>query len=433
MSGNLASLTDLLKCTLYFLDGVFLEELLPYVRQRMLRDLPPAELENLVRKCLEQHACFFQDREKRWCLDRRGLPENDPVYDLLASRGEPMSRWSLMREKNGKEGKLNDDGRFVRVGEEKWGLTSWLVDPSSYSLRHLVVKVLRQNPSGLPLSRLAALVGEYRPVHPSSIERLLRRHSYFYCRRGIWQYDPRAHLAWVEAVGHFTGALRRQKGRLEERIALWQHRCARLEAELKEIQATWKEAAATLSRQQEENALYQEKMKEKDLLLDLRKREIIHYRQELERSERKAQSILHQCRLWVKRAEEAEKALSLLEEELRQKEEELKQVRERLEETREYYGNEVAKLQREVIELKQRLAQQKSRAEEIEQYLAGENHRLEHEVRRLQADKEDLLREHRFLQWELNRLREENRRLERELRHPLVRFVRRLSFFFARG
>ncbi|MGO0122442.1 hypothetical protein [Desulfothermobacter acidiphilus] len=433
MGEALASLTDLLKSTLYFLEGMWLEELCPYVRQRMLRDLPPTELRALVSRCLEQHPCFVQDKEKRWCLDRRGLQENDAVYELLLVKGKPMSRWSLMREKNSKEGKLNHDGRFIRVGEEKWGLTEWTADFGVYPLRHLVIKALRQHASGLPLSRLAAVISEWRPVEPAAIEKILRRYPYFYHQRGIWRYDVRAHRSWREAASQFTAALRQQKLRLEERMALWQSKCSSLAGALREAQAAWRETAATLASQQEQIESSREQMEEQRLLLQLRKQELLHYRQQWQQSERKAQSILHQCRLWVKRARELEGALAVVEKELQQKQKELLQLRQRWEETREYYGTEVAKLQREVIELKQQLAQQKARAEEGEEYWTGEKHRLEHEIKRLESTREELLREHRFLQWELGRLREENRRLERQLRHPLIRFVRRLGFLFARG
>lgn len=459
MHGRLYSLTDLLKRTLYFFEALSVKEIAPYVRRKMLRDLPLEEVEEKVELCLKQHSCFKCDDKNQWRLDCQGFRINDPFYHLLLQRQQPLSLWELRREGKGKKAKIKrlitdeanliSDGRFVQFDTGLWGLTEWELGMEEYPLKYLVLKVLRAHPAGLSLNQIVEAVTFWRPVTPQAVEGVLRRFPFFVQQGDTWSYSSTAQIAYDAVMKRFLELLREQKKRhLAEREA-WQKRLRELRAQLNEISAAHQQAAAALA----EQAQYREKcghlsaqLSEKELLLTLRKRELIYYRDQIKKLENKAQSILHQCRLWVGRAREGEKEIARLSEvvaelnatieelraELEREREKEKETRTRLAEVRDQYATQVASLQRELIDLRQKLQQDAAWYAENERRLTAENARLASELQRTLSAGRELEKDYRLLQQELNRLREDYRQLERRLKHPLVRLVSRLSLFFVR-
>lgn len=459
MHGRLYSLTDLLKRTLYFFEVLPAKEIASYVRRKMLRDLSLQEVEEKVLLCLKQHSCFYCDEKSRWYLNTEGFRSNDPFYHLLLKRQQPLSLWELRREEKDKrkkakrlfveEANLISDGRFVQLDTGMWGLTEWDLDAGQYPLKFLVLKVLRAHPGGLSLNQVVEAVNFWRPVTPQTVEGVLRRFPFFEQQGDTWSYSAAAQVAYDAVMKRFLGLLREQKQRHSAEREAWQKRLLSLKMQLKELTAAQQQAAAALAAQaryREEYEHLSSRFSEKELLLALRKRELVYYREQVKKLENKAQSILHQCRLWVGRAREGEKEVARLEglvEELNatvadlqaqvgREQEKSREAKAKLAELREQYGNQLASLQREVIEWKQKAEQSTARAAENERRLLAENARLAGELQKALGAGQELERDYRFLQQELNRLREDCRRLEQRLRHPLVRFITRISLFFVR-
>lgn len=459
MNGRLYSLTDVLKRTLYFFEALSVKEIAPYVRRKMLRDLSLQEVEEKVELCLKQHSCFNLDKRNQWHLNSEGFRGNDSFYHLLLKRQQPLSMWELRREEKGKKNKakkviteeanLISDGRFVQLDTGMWGLTEWDLDAGQYPLKYLVLKVLRAHPAGLSLNQIVEALNLWRPVTVQAVEGVLRRFPFFERQGDTWSYSATAQAAYDAVMRRFLGLLREQKQRHGTERAAWQKKFLALRIQLNEITAAEQQTAAALAAQAHYRDEYERintQLSEKELLLTLRKRELVYYREQMKKIENKAQSILHQCRLWVGRArqkdkeianfeiivEELKNMISALETQLSQERDKEREARAKLAETREQYGTQVARLQREVIDLKQKLEQNAVRATENERRLLAENARLSAELQKTTAAGQELERDYRFLNQELNRLREEHRHLERRLKNPLVRLVARISWFFAK-
>lgn len=459
MNGRLYSLTDVLKRTLYFFEALSVKEIAPYVRRKMLRDLPLYEVEAKVELCLKQHSCFQCDEKRHWRLNAEGFRTNDPFYHLLLKRQQPLSLWELRREEKNKKSKnkklfadeanLISDGRFVQLDTGMWGLTEWEVGVEQYPLKYLILKVLRAHPGGLSSSQIVEAVNLWRPVSLQAVEGVLRRFPFFEHQGETWSYSAVAHAAYDAVMKRFLELLREQKQRHCAEREAWQKRCAALKAQLNEMAAAQQEAAAALAAQARYRDDYENltaQLSEKELLLTLRKRELMYCREQIKRLENKAQSILHQCRLWVSRTREGQKEMEYLRsvnEELENTVEDLKvqlaqerdkerENRGKVAQMRDQYATQLAQLQRELIDLRQRLDQSRARAAENERRLLAENTRLSGELQRALNAGQELERDYRLLQREHDRLREEYRQVERRLKHPLVRFISRIRLFFAR-
>lgn len=459
MNGRLYSLTDVLKRTLYFFETLSVKEIAPYVRRKMLRDLPAHEVEEKVELCLKQHSCFYVNNKNQWRLNMEGFRANDHFYHLLLKHQRPLSLWELRREEKSKKNKakrffteeanLISDGRFVQLDTGMWGLTEWDLDAGQYPLKYLVLKVLRAHPAGLSLNQISEAINLWRPVTPQAVEGVLRRFPFFERQGDTWSYSSTAQTAYDAVMKRFLELLREQKKRHNAEREAWQKKFLAMKAQMNEVAAAQKQTAAALA----EQARYREEcehlgaqLSEKELLLALRKRELVYYRDQIRKLENKAQSILHQCRLWVNRAREKEKDITYLEvannelnntvaeltRQLAHEREKEREVRTKLAETREQYGTQVANLQREVIDLKQKLEQTTIKAMENERRLLADNTRLSGELQNAISMGQELERDYRRLQQELNRLREEHRRMEQRLRNPLMRLVSRISAFFYR-
>jgi hypothetical protein len=459
VSGRLYSLTDVLKRTLYFFEALAVKEIAPYVRRKMLRDLPAHEVEEKVELCLKQHSCFYLNNRNQWQLNSEGFRANDQFYHVLLKRQQPLSLWELRREDKGKKNKakrffteeanLISDGRFVQLDTGMWGLTEWDLDAGQYPLKYLVLKVLRAHPAGLSLNQIVEAVNIWRPVASQAVEGVLRRFPFFERRGDTWSYSSAAQAAYDAVMKRFLELLREQKLRHNGEREAWQKKFLAMRVQMNELSAAQQQAAAALAAQaryREESEQLGAQLSEKELLLALRKRELVYYREQIKKLENKAQSILHQCRLWVNRAREKDKELGYFEvvtgelnntiadlkSQLALEREKERESRAKLAETREQYGTQVARLQREVVDLKQKLEQNALRTAENERRLLAENARLTGDLQNAIGAGQELERDYRFLQQELNRLREEYRQVERRLRNPVVRFISRIRLLLGK-
>jgi Chromosome segregation ATPases len=283
------------------------------------------------------------------------------------------------------------------------------------------------------------------------VENLLEKFPYFErIGNGVWVYNPVAQVAYENLLRRFLNALGKQKARWQRDRERWQKKVLVLEERLKEATAAHQEAAAALAQRVEEIGRHEQlvtQMAEKDLLLSLRKKEIFRYREHISKLEAKANSILHQCRIWVKRAREKEAenqqlretisknqaSLETLFTRLQQYKERDRENKAKIMELKERHATKVAELQMEIVELRQKLEKSKN--------LSGqEERRLKEEVAVLSGDlcnalkrEEELEHSLRFLQQDLARCREEYRQLEAVLKNPLVKLTAKVCSLFGGG
>ncbi|MBO8128426.1 MAG: phage-shock protein [Peptococcaceae bacterium] len=455
MNGNLHSLTDVLKRTLYFFEAMSAKDLAPYVRRKMLQDYTLEQVEQKVNLCLQQHECFYQNEQGLWCLNMEGNKENNQFYHQLLKKGAPMSLWDVYKSSQGKkkrlrrmiaqEGNLISDGRFIQLDNGTWGLTEWDVDAAQYPLKYLVIKVFRLHPGGLSLPQIVSVVNNWRPTTEASVEVILHNFPYFEkYSDNLWTYNHKVHRVYDDIMKKYLGILREQKKRWHSERNQWQQKYQRLKTQVNEAISAQKEAAAALAQQSVFKQQYDQlatQLSEKDLLLSLRKKEILHYQEQVRKLESKANSILHQCRLWVQRARDGEAENERLREALDAAQRNLETMFTKLQEYKEKYrvsqakmaelkenhSTKVAELQGEIIELKNKLTKCQENAERKAKVWEEDIDRLQTDLKESLEAGEDLQRSVRFLQHELRRTREEYRRLEKKLRHPLVRWVAKLS------
>ena len=456
MAGELYSLNDVLKKTLFFFETLNVAELTPYVQQKMIQDYEPAKIENKIILCLRQHSCFFRDQKNSWRLNLEGRRENDAFYALLLKRQQPLNLKEVMRGGNAKgknknfkriiaeEGSLISDGRFIQLQNGHWGLTEWEVEAALYSLKDMVIKSLKLYPAGLSAQQIFEVVSVWRQTRLKDVEDMLRKFPYFQkVADGIWSYNPTLRVVYEKMMKKFLNVLIRQKASWSRYRDQMQKRESVLKERLDEIALAHKEAAAALALRAEEIGRHEQmvtQMAEKDLLLNLRKKEIFRYRGHINKLEAKANSILYQCRLWVKKAreKEAEKYqhkealvqaqgnIEALQARLQQYQERDRENKTRLAELKERHTTKVAELQTEIIELRQRLERSKEMISKKETVLQEEIDTLNNNLQEALRNEEDLGHSLRFLQQDLINSREEYRRLQRELRSPLIKLVLKL-------
>lgn len=461
MSGTFHSLTDLLKHALHFCEALSARDLALQVRRRMLRDLPLSEVEQRVLLCLRQHGCFYADARGLWRLNLEGDRQNDRFYHFLLTTRRPASLKEFHRNAKKKarqlvaeEAALITDGRFVHYDHDRWGLTEWGSAISDCSLKQLVIRALQSNPAGLSTAQVCQVVSHWRTADRRSVEYILRKYPYFeQTADDLWFYNAATRVVYERLLDRYLRVLERQKGRYRRVREAWERRHARLEKQLAEVEAAQREVAAALAARaavEEANEQLHARLAEKDLLLTLRKKEILHYRDQLRRTEAKANSILHQCRLWVQRArdgeaetvrlraalEKAQSGLEAMFAKLQQYRDRDRENKARLAELKEQHATRVAELQTEIITLKERLERQSQAARREEQRLREEVHVLSQDLKEALENVARLERELAFAQGEAQKLREDRRRLEQELRSPLVRlvlgFTRRVQHLWAR-
>jgi len=167
-------------------------------------------------------------------------------------------------------------------------------------------------------------------------------------------------------------------------------------------------------------------------------------REHIRRLENKSQSILHQCRLWVKRAREAEDEIRQLREVfsknqsslqnlfamLQNEKEKGRELRNRLAAVKDQYEERIAELQRHEIELKEHWDKERQAGQYEVRKLQEQLKQATHNLKAALGGEEELNRNLRFTQSEARRLQEENRRLKAALRSPLVRLALGLNRLF---
>ncbi len=460
MNGNLHSLTDVLKRTLFFFETLPAKELAPYVRRKMLKDQSLAQVEEKVELCLKQHSCFVSTGDGQWRLDLKGDRENDHFYHMLLKRQEPLSLWEIIKSSQSKKKKLRrliaeeanliSDGRFVQLSNGTWGLTEWDLDAGGYPLKHLAIKAFRLHPGGLTLAQVVSVVNNWRETGEKSVEAILEKFPYFE-KRGdsLWVYNSKAHQVYDAVTKKYLNILKEQKRRKQQEREQWHKKVQHLKVQMDELAASQREVAAAMAahalvREQYEHLANQ--VSEKDLLLSLRKKEILYYQEQVKKLESKAASILYQCRLWVQRARQAQEDSNSLRESLAAAQEnlegmfaKLQQYKEKyresqasLAELKETHATRMAELQSEIIDLRERVEKLRQGQSKREQYLEDEIERLQSDLKDALEAGEDLQRSIRFMQQEMAKMREEYRRMERRLKGWLVRLAMRIGAVFGR-
>lgn len=460
VNGALHSLTDVLKRTLCFFEALSAKELAPYVRRKMLQDYSLAQVEEKVYLCLKQHACFNQGEDKMWRLNLQGNQENDRFYHLLLKRQDSLSLWEVVSAGGNKKKKLRrmiaeeanliQDGRFIQLNDGTWSLAEWDADAGNYPLKQLIIKVFRLHPGGLSLPQIVSMVNKWRLVTETSVETTLGKFPYFRLQNdSLWTYNQAAHHVYENVMKKYLGIMREQKKRWQWEREQWHRKYQHAQIQLQEMSVAQKEAAAAviqhvIVRDQRDHLTTQ--LSEKDLLLSLRKKEILYYQNQVRKLESKAGSILYQCRLWVQRARTAQEEEAHLRESLKATRDDLEgmfskiqQYREtcreykaRIAQLKEEHSTRVAELQGEIIELKTRVDKDKFVVARREKARQEEISRLQNDLKDALEVGEDLQRSVRFLQDEIARIRESYRRLQRSAQHPLVRLATRISAFLAR-
>ncbi len=459
MGGKLNSLTDVLKKTLFFFEALSVAELAPHVQRRMLKDYSLLQVEERVGLCLNQNPCFYKEKDN-WRLDLEGNKENDQFYSLLLKRGRALNLKEILKKSNYRKKKMKrtiseeinliSDGRFIQLNNGYWGLTEWEVETSHYSLKNLLIKAMKTHPGGLSLQQLHKLINTWHNADIKTLEGVLKKFSYFeMVGEGVWTYNPAARVLYEELLKRFLGVVNRQKQRWHRDRAGWRKKLEIMQKHMQEAVSGQRETAAALAERMELASQHEyllTQMAEKDLLLSLRKREILRYREHLAKLEAKANSILYQCRLWVKRAKEAQEGKMRLKELLAKNHGNLEGLFTKLQcykerdrenkirtaEIKEQHGIKIAELQTEIIDLKLKLEREKSSA-------AIENSKLRQEIKDLSNDlkktlnaEEDFKRSYLMAHQELATAREEYKRIEKRMKNPLVLVILKICSVFER-
>lgn len=459
MGGKLNSLTDVLKKTLFFFEALSVAELAPHVQRKMLKDYSLPLVEERVKLCLNQNPCFYKEKEN-WRLDLEGNKENDQFYSLLLKKGQALNLREILKNTNSKKKKVKkilseeacliSDGRFIQLDNGYWGLTEWEVETSHYSLKNLIIKAMKIHPGGLSIQQLHQLVNSWRSTDIKTIEGVLKKFPYFeVAGEGVWSYNPTARVLYEDLLKKFLNIVGRQKSRWHNDRARWKSMLETMQKHLQEAVSGQREAAAALAEKMElagQHEYLLTQMAEKDLLLSLRKREILRYREHLAKLEAKANSILYQCRLWVKRAKEAQAEVTRLKEllaknhgnleglftKLQQYKDKDRENKLKLAELKEQHSTRVAELQTEIVELKQKMERERSSVAVGERKLLEEISALSNDLKKSLKTEEELQRSYLIAQQELAATREEYKRLERRMKNPLVMVILKICSFFYR-
>ena len=323
MGGKLNSLTDVLKKTLFFFEALSVAELAPHVQRKMLKDYSLPQVEEKVNLCLKQNECFYREKDY-WRLNLEGNKENDQFYSLLLKKGQPQNLREVLKNTNTKkrkvkkllseEASLISDGRFIQLDNGYWGLTEWEVETSHYSLKNLVIKAMKIHPGGLSLQQLHKVINSWRETDIKTLEGVLRKLPYFeLAGEEVWSYNPTIRVLYEDLLKKFLLMINKQKTRWHRSKAQWKSKYDSIQKHYQEAVTGKREAAAALAEKMELEGQHEyllTQMAEKDLLLSLRKREILRYREHINKLEAKSNSILYQCRLWVKRTKEAQEEIA---------------------------------------------------------------------------------------------------------------------------
>ncbi len=447
---KLHSLVDLLKKNLYFAEGLTVVELTRFIQSKMLQDYTFQQALSFVNSCLHQCACFNSQDGYVWYMDKQGLRENDQFFDMLFKQQRALKFPTKNGYKKGRKNtkvvalptNLNSDGRFIQLEGGNWGLTEWEVDPSEYRLRHVVIKVLSKNIEGLTYSEVQDKVEIWKKAYPNAVRDLLHKYPYFIKEKDKWRYSSEARYAFEKTLERYLRTLNKQQLKnLEQKNKLYEKLLDK-DTQLREISLAKQQVAASLAEKNRNMEDYDhliQRFAEKDLLLSLRKRELYRVKEEKYKLERKAASILYQCRLWVDRAKKAEQEKEILYKQLQEVkcqlstlEEKERQNRYKLAQIKDKLATEKAELTRENVNLKHQLEKILVKSKREEKELKNDIGKLNAELRRIMQESEERRYSMEMMEAEFKELRKENRLLKAKVKHPLVRFSLKVASIFSR-
>ncbi len=430
----------------------------PHVQKIILKDFNGEQAIDKISRCLKQNKCFEENDSGHWFLNLEGERDNDSFYAMLLKRQQPMSIKEVYKggSKNKKKFKslvsevagLISDGRFIQLSNGYWGLTEWEVETGQYSLKQLVIKALKTHPGGLSVNQVYELVNSWKPTTIKAIEGVMEKFPYFEkVGDGVWSYNAASQIAYDALTKRFLVSLSRQRERWVKEREKRNSKQAAIERQMREIESVYKETAAALALKMEESGRQEQlvtQMAEKDLLLSLRKKEIFRYREHIMKLEAKSNSILHQCRLWVKKARDGEEdnrklrealqknqtSLETLFTKLQQYKEKDRENKAHLAELKDRHATRVAELQTEIVELKNKLDRTLEIAVHEEKRLKEEVNSLSNDLKEALETREEMQRNLRFAQQELKRHKEEKKNIESRVNNPLVRMAMRIYSWF---
>ncbi len=448
---QLHSLIDLLKKNLYFAEGLSVKELASIVHKKMLQDHSTDDVRKYILSCLSGTRCFYSPDKYLWYMNKRGLLENDEFYNKLFKEKKPLkysenNKNGKTKRKNKKVIKLNlnlsSDERFVQHDGGKWGLTEWEIDNTQFRMRYHVIKVLAENPEGLKVEKIVEKLRKYKTGDYHPVKDLLNKYPYFFEENNIWSYNSKLRSIYEQMIEKHIASLRRQKLNFFQQKSKMHKKIKSKEVIIKEIQIAREQVASAL---QEKSMLVEDydhvvqRFAEKDLLLVLRKKELIKCRKEKQKLENKANCILKECRKWVNESRNLEQENEYIMQEAKHYKEDrdrLTKIEDKLKTelaaAKDKFASDKADLIRENINLKHRLDKQLSRSREEEK-------KLRTEITRMGLDLKNVLQENQEQNYSLknseeenDKLRKEVRRLKSNLKNPLVKLSLKIAGVFAR-
>ena len=304
------------------------------------------------------------------------------------------------------------------------------------------------NINGLTAEQVLEYVQEWRPCTVDSVKQLLNKFPYFEkANDDTYVYEPKLHYLYDTMVKRYLSILRRQKQKWQYDRERWAIKNNNLKKQLDEVTAMHKEVAAAMAERVSIMDQYHHlstQLSEKDLLLSMRKKEILRYREQLAKLESKANSILHQCRLWVKRFKDADQEVQKLKKyneknqlsletmftKLQQYKEKDRENKAKITELKEHYTNRIAELQTEIVELKQKLERVREDTEHEERRLYQDINDMSNELKGSLDTVEQLQKSIKILQQQLDRVQEQKAQLEAQMRPWPVRVMIKLVGLF---
>jgi hypothetical protein len=417
----------------------------------MLQDYTKDEVKKYISSCLSGTRCFYSPDDYLWYMNKRGFPENDEFYNKLFKENKPLKYTeNKVNVKNKRRSKkviklslnLSQDERFVQLDGGKWGLTEWEEENTQYRLRHNVIKILAENPKGLKIEEIIKKTTNNNMGNHYPVKDILKKYPYFIEENSIWYYDFKLRSMYEQMIEKHIASLRRQKLNFFQQKSRMYKRIRSKETAIKELGTAREQIASAL---QEKSMLVEDydhvvqRFAEKDLLLVLRKKELIRCKKEKQELENKANCILKECRKWVQQTRNLEQENEYIMQEAKHYKEENNRLtqsenklRTELAAAKDKSASDKAELIRENINLKHRMDKQLSRAREEEKNLRTEISRLGMDLKNLLQENQENNYSLKNTQEENDKLRKEVRKLKINLQNPLVKISIKIAGIFAK-
>ncbi len=448
---KLNSLVDLLKINLYFTEGLTISELTRSIQNKMLQDYTFLQAQKSVVSCLHQCGCFYSPQGYIWFMDKQGMRENDQFFNMLFKHQRALKFTTTAKIKHSQKNNkiiplptnLVSDGRFVQLEGGHWGLTEWEIEINEYRLRHIVIKVLANNPKGLNYSEVDNKVEIWKQALPNAVRDILHKYPYFIKIDEKWIYHLQIRTVYDLLIERYVRALNKKQLMHLKKINKVNSKILSKNIQLEEISSAQKQIAAALAEKKQTLLDYDQlvqRFAEKDLLLSLRKRELLRCKQEKTRAEKKANSILYQCRLWVDKAKLKSQENKLISEEIKQTKTQIINLREKdrqqkykQTQIKDEYATDKAKLIRENVNIKHQMEKLVGSSQAEIKELRNDMMRLTADLHRAIQENEERRYSCEVLEADYNNMKKENRLLKLKTRHPLVRFSMKLISLFEKS